>query len=733
MKQQFQNKVLSLLILLSLFSPLFSNAWIPVPEATLTITVNTQVEDALFNINIENNYDGWQLSEQIQAQTQNLTFSHTTSIVTFYDHKITEIIPQGFRLDSVNCISEDPENLFAYQTDGVIIIPKAWTNIICTFNNKKIADKTPVLIVPGITGTEIEKNGELLWADIARMMNPVLSDSFMDPLAFNKDLTPIDSNVSTLDVIGKKIIPLVEDFDYTDGLINEFIGQGYIENETLFTFPYDWRYGVSGKYADGKTNSDLLREKIDQILQNTGADKVDIVAHSMGGLIVKKYVADDPVNQKINKAVFVGVPNSGSVKAIKGLLWGDNMGVYFGPLGLSESEMKKISANMPGVYDLLPSQQLYSNLGSFLQTIDYGNETFTFPQVPVGGNIDIKDLNYQEYKSFMLQENNLNQTAFSNFENLHIQNFDDFDLRTAGIDLYAIDGCKTATMTKLIEAKGKNMLGQPSRSYSIATLDTGDGTVSIESLTNLPINQSNKFYSLIGDHSKLLSKDGSRQQIVNIIANSNLQVSLNIITQDVSKCQLNGKAIEVFSPIDITVIDQFGKKLGLAEDKSIINEITNASFEILGENKFIYLPTDNGEIYTINMQGTGTETYTINVKDIQNTTETKIESFINLPVTASLTGTVNLGDIGSQTTLTVKETPSSQAVVIYPGDYTPDTIAPEVIIEFDPIKKDLKFSGKDNISKPNEIIVTDKDDIITLTDKAGNTTEIKLKNKNRKK
>ena len=67
MKQQFQNKVLSLLILLSLFSPLFSNAWIPVPEATLTITVNTQVEDALFNINIENNYDGWQLSEQIQV------------------------------------------------------------------------------------------------------------------------------------------------------------------------------------------------------------------------------------------------------------------------------------------------------------------------------------------------------------------------------------------------------------------------------------------------------------------------------------------------------------------------------------------------------------------------------------------------------------------------------------------------------------------------------------------
>jgi len=603
-----------------------------------------------------------------------------------------------------------------------------------------IPNKTPVLIVPGITGTEMKKGNELLWADINRMLNPFLPDSFMDPLKFNEDLTPSDSGVSISNVISSII-----GFDYTDGLIQEFIDQGYIENQTLFTFPYDWRYGVSGKYADGspngqagKTNSDLLKEKIDQILQNTGANKIDIVAHSMGGLIVKKYVADDPVNQKINKAIFIGVPNTGSVKAVKGLLWGDNMGVYFGPLGLSDSEMKKISANMPGVYDLLPSEQLYNRSSSFLQTIDYGNNAFTFPQIPVGGNVAIKDLNYQEYKSFMTQENNLNQTAFLNSENLHTQAFNDFDLRTTGIDLYAIDGCKTATMTKLIQAKGKNILGYPLRSYAIESLDVGDGTVSIESSTNLPINQSNKYYSLIGEHSKLLSGDGSRQQIVNLITGSNLNIDSNLITQDISQCQLNGKAIEVFSPVDITVVDQFGNKLGLAQDGSLQNNITNASFDILGNpastnqggHKFIFLPTDNNQTYTISMQGTGIGIYTINVKDIQNTQETKVETFSNLPVTESLTGTINLGNIGSPTTLTVKQSPSSQAQVIYPDQ--PDTTPPEVIIEFDPIKKDLKFSGKDNISKQDEITITDKDNIITLTDKAGNVTEITLKDKNRK-
>lgn len=65
-------------------------------------------------------------------------------------------------------------------------------------------------------------------------------------------------------------------------------------------------------------------------------------------------------------------------------------------------------------------------------------------------------------------------------------------------------------------------------------------------------------------------------------------------------------------------------------------------------------------------------------------------------------------------------------------EFTIDKTAPEAIIEFDPTTKDLKFTGKDNVSIQSEITVQDKDDIITLTDKAGNITEIKLKDKDRR-
>src|SRR3989344_4581871 len=199
-------------------------------------------------------------------------------------------------------------------------------------------EKNPVLIVPGLMGTEMYNNGsEKLWLDSNRNFTDI-GDEFMDPLAFSGDLNPTYSSLSIGDIIRKPNII----FDYSEGLIQELKNQGYIENQDLFTFPYDWRYGVSGKYPDGKTNSDLLKEKIQDILTQTGGDKVDVIAHSLGGLVVKKYAIDNSVSHYIGKAIFVGVPNTGAPKSIKALLQGDNFGIPW----LSESEIKKISANM---------------------------------------------------------------------------------------------------------------------------------------------------------------------------------------------------------------------------------------------------------------------------------------------------------------------------------------------------------------------------------------------------
>ena len=673
-----KNKIILLAILL-FATPLASHAYFYMPTANLTVNITTQAQDDNFSFNLKTHslpdvifYNYYQFN----LQTENLIGSYSTevSVSTGTDYFLQQENILGKNINNISCISDNLNDEFDYNSTGVFFNPIEGENIICTFNNIKSQSKTPVLFVPGIMGTELMKGSETLWADPVRMLASDL-DIFMDPLIFNSDLTPSDSGVYKNDVL-KNPSNL---FDYTEGLANEFINQGYKENQDLFLFPYDWRYGVSGKYADGTTNVDLLKEEINKILQQTGADKIDVVAHSNGGLLIKKYVIDNPTSHHIGKAIFIGVPNTGAPKAVKALIQGDNMGVNFLGFGLSDSEMKKIAANMPAAYDLLPSQIYYDNAGSFVTLLD---NTQGDPMGPfsISDQTKVTDLDYSQFKSFLTDEHYLNSTALNNAVNLHTQSFDNFDMRTTGVDLYAIDGCKSGTVANFQEATTKNLLGQTSTNYNSVEFQTGDGTVPIQSATNLPIDQDKKFYALSADHGKMPSENGIRQEIVNLISGSNLDKGKDIwggdlITQDINKCELNGKAISVFSPVNIFVTDQNGNKLGLAEDGSVVNEIPGASFEIMSDpasaqgygeasHKFLYLPQDAGQTYTINMQGTGTGTYTIKSQNIANSQPTTTEVFSNLPVTPALTGSINISS--AITSLTVKQTPTDKTVTILP-------------------------------------------------------------------
>ena len=681
-----KNKILSIFVLAMLLAPVFSSA-IPIPTASLTIVVNTQGQDSSFHFDLEiNQFNDFR---QFDIQTQNLTGLLDTWVYAANDNvKLTQDEVGGLKVESIYCASDDPAVSFSYSKNTVSFSPRPWTtgSITCTFNN--IKTKTPVLIVPGLLGTELKDGDELLWADLDRMVTNI-SDNFMDPLAFNKDLSSSDESIAAHDTIAVAKLFGIDVFDYTNGLINEFKNQGYIEGENLFTFPYDWRYGVTGEYDNGKNNSDLLGEKINEILQQTGADKVDVVAHSLGGLVVKQYVAEHAAGHHIGKAVFVGVPNTGAPKAVKVLVQGDNLDI----LGLNDQEIKKISQNMPAVYDLLPSQQYYDRAGTFIYLVNYPN-AFSEPTE--------KDLNYQESKDYLLQDKGLNSTAMSNAEGFHTKNFDDFDLRAAGVELYAINGCKTATMTGFVQVDYTNIFGKENTDYARVELKTGDGTVPIQSATNLPIDQNNNFYFLPADHSKMLSADGSRQKIVNLISGSNLDTGKNfwgkdLITQDINECQLNGKAISVFSPINISVTDQSGNKLGLAQDQSLANEIPGADFEIWGGHKFVFLPTDSGQTYLINMQGTGSGEYTIKSDNIQDGQITGAEVFTSLSVTSDLTGQINISANGGQTTLAVKENPTAGTKIILPSEilvaeqaenYLPPVPLPDMPTSKDQCKKD---------------------------------------------
>ena len=140
-----------------------------------------------------------------------------------------------------------------------------------------------------------------------------------------------------------------------DGLINSFENAGYTENTDLFVFPYDWRRPL-----------DDLADRLNEYV-NTNipvGHKVNLVGHSMGGLVARAYAQKHGVN-RINEIVTVGSPNKGVTETYGvwegATIWNDvwwakvalELTTHFGA-NVGESNVQTIQRLVPSLRDLLP-------------------------------------------------------------------------------------------------------------------------------------------------------------------------------------------------------------------------------------------------------------------------------------------------------------------------------------------------------------------------------------------
>jgi pimeloyl-ACP methyl ester carboxylesterase/uncharacterized protein YegL len=68
----------------------------------------------------------------------------------------------------------------------------------------------------------------------------------------------------------------------------------------------------SDSFGDVSTVADYLSKEIDFLYQQSGGIKVDIVAHSLGGLVTREYLRQHPNDHKIGKFIDIASPHSGS-------------------------------------------------------------------------------------------------------------------------------------------------------------------------------------------------------------------------------------------------------------------------------------------------------------------------------------------------------------------------------------------------------------------------------------
>ncbi len=65
-------------------------------------------------------------------------------------------------------------------------------------------------------------------------------------------------------------------------------------------------------FGDNTTHAGEIAEAVDALLADTGADRLDIVAHSMGGLATRKYLDDPGGAARVRRVVLLATPNQGT-------------------------------------------------------------------------------------------------------------------------------------------------------------------------------------------------------------------------------------------------------------------------------------------------------------------------------------------------------------------------------------------------------------------------------------
>ncbi len=361
-------------------------------------------------------------------------------------------------------------------------------------------------------------------------------------------------------------------FHVYDNLVDTLLVNGYILDQTLFTFPYDWR----------KSNVDtavLLKTKIDSVKVICGCSKVDIVAHSMGGLVTRYYAQSAQYGQDIDNLIFLGTPHRGSPKDY--LTW-----------EAGELPLKPVDQLMKFVFKQQAKENGYSNLFEYVHN---------FPITSVQQLLPIS--NYLRLASTGVLENY--PTGYPSNTFLEQLNNGLPALLGSGINIKNIVGdTGTSTISKIrISDENKTPLwadGYPENFDSLfgdhgLEDGKGDGTVPIESASL------GSSYDVVAnsDHSSLPTFEES--YVYNLLTGSTTSTAIN--RSIVSRILIAG----VMSPADIMITAPDGRRVGKDfATGQIINEIEGAFYSGFNtDEEFITIPDPLSGEYKIEAQGTG--------------------------------------------------------------------------------------------------------------------------------
>lgn len=198
-----------------------------------------------------------------------------------------------------------------------------------------------VFLLPGILGSHLKVDGDRIWLAIDNLV----------PGRFGR-----------LAVDAQGVAP--------DALFDDYYGRlaDYLEQtHEVIRFPYDWRLSL---LEAGKRLAQQVTAKLNEQEQKKTGQPVRILAHSMGGLVVRAMLAQQrEVWQRMTthpgaRLVMLGTPNEGSYEIVNLLVGRATTLQQLALLDITRraQDLLEIINRFPGVLELLPTD---NNLGCF--------------------------------------------------------------------------------------------------------------------------------------------------------------------------------------------------------------------------------------------------------------------------------------------------------------------------------------------------------------------------------
>lgn len=208
----------------------------------------------------------------------------------------------------------------------------------------------PIIFVHGAAGAELEAGGTNVWPGYVIGTDEAFSVMALRENGINPCCgTPVKATGVLKYGAGFQAGPLDTRFAAVyQGFYDYMEAQGYgyekkDDGKVFYDFVYDWR-------KDNTMWTRELNKKVDQVLEETKAEKVILVGHSMGGLQIRLYMKEAAYAKKVGGVIFLATPHHGAPQ----VYWAYTYGYNFGNIKVSNGKMWEIMANWPAGYQLLP-------------------------------------------------------------------------------------------------------------------------------------------------------------------------------------------------------------------------------------------------------------------------------------------------------------------------------------------------------------------------------------------